>query len=213
MKKAILALVATTTLVGCAGRIDYAPPSQPPASTDNMVTINKPKSEVWEESIPSIGKSYFVINNLDKDSGLINISFSGDPEKYIDCGTVESYVMNARGERTYRFPAARANTRYEAMTNGMLLGFNRSMSLDGRINLIFEEIGPDSTRVTANTRYVVNRTNQVTRASDNLTHTSKDSISFSSGEKASFPPNADGESTTCVPNGDLERDVLSAIQG
>ena len=114
MKNAV-PLVALLFLAGCAGKLDYVRPSTAPGSANNTKIIDKPREAVWNSSVPELGKQFFVINNLDKSSGLINVSYNGDPEKYIDCGRVTSYVKNARGERTYDFPASKANQQYEVM--------------------------------------------------------------------------------------------------
>lgn len=206
-------LTGVLLLAGCAGRVDYTPPSYSSYATDNSILIDSPKEEVWSRTVPAISSSFFVINNIDKESGLINISFSADPEKYVDCGMVESYVKNARGERTYRFPASRKSVQYEVMSDGALYRFNRSMSLDGRINLVLEETSERSTKVTANTRYTLTRGTQVASAAGGMPASSQESISFSSGETQSFPANSDGKATTCIPNGLLEEALLSSVSG
>jgi hypothetical protein len=145
--RALLALFSVVFIVGCAGKLDYARPSAPP-TVSNAKTIEKPRDTVWNASVPELGKQFFVINNLDKSSGLINVSYNGDPENYIDCGRITSYVKNARGERTYDFPGARAQQSYEVMNANGLFFVERKMSLEGRVNLVFEEMGPDVTKVT-----------------------------------------------------------------
>jgi len=96
----LLFILVTITLSGCvSGKVDYMRPSQQ-SSLSNSKIINRSRDEVWNSSVPQLGKQFFVINNLDKSSGLINISYSGDPEKYVECGTITSYVRNVRGERT-----------------------------------------------------------------------------------------------------------------
>lgn len=117
MKKCILVAVTAMLMAGCAGKVAYIQPTET-YKAKNSVTLNKPKAEVWKQMMPAIGSSFFVINNLDKESGFINISYSGNPEKYVDCGIIDSYVKNARGERTYRFPASSADKEYETMNNG-----------------------------------------------------------------------------------------------
>lgn len=161
--------------------------------------------------MPELGKQFFVINNLDKSSGLINISYSGDPEKYIDCGNITSFVKNARGERTYNFPGAKASQQYEIMDSLGLFFIDRKMLLDGRVNLIFEEISPTQTRVTANTRYSVHRDQTIRTVVTPYPQVFSDNVSFNSGSKGQFPTNANGEFTECAPTGRLERDILSAI--
>ncbi len=199
-------------VVGCAGKLDYVRPVKLPG-TDNFVIIEKPRDEVWNTAIPQLGKQYFVINNIDKSSGFISLSYSGDPETYVDCGRITSYVKNAAGERTYEFPGARAQQSYEVMDENGLFLVDRRMSLEGRINLVFEELSPAKTKVTANTRYIVTRKVTSRMVGNNFPQSRTDTISFNTGGGNSFPANAKGDAVECLPTGKLERDVLSLIRG
>ena len=211
--KLAIATVTVLALTACAGKVDYVRPSTQAAASANVKVVEKSRDAVWSASVPELGKQFFVINNLDKSSGFINVSYNGDPEKYIDCGRITSYVKNARGERTYDFAGAKAQQSYEVMDGGVGLVFiERRMSLEGRVNLVFEEISATQTRITANTRYVVQR-HQIGRSAGNSIPQSRtDSISFNSGGLASFPPSADGRTAECVANGILEREILAAIR-
>lgn len=208
----IASLMAIAFVSGCAGKLDYVRPNTPDTPSANYKIIDKPREAVWNASVPELGKQFFVINNLDKSSGLINISYSGDPEKYIDCGRITSYVKNLRGERTYDFPGAKAQQSLEIMNGNGLFKIDRKMSVDGRVNLVFEEVSPNRTKVTANTRYVVQRQQTVSSATNNFPQSSSDSISFNSGGSASFPTGADGRASECLANGALEREILSTIK-
>lgn len=214
MKKRIYLSVfaGSVFLMGCAGSLSYTLPEKQ-SNNQNSVTVNKPIDAVWKGIVPELGKKFFVINNLDKSSGLINISYTGDPEKYIDCGRINSYVKNARGERTYDFPAAKAQQTFEQFDGGTNLFFlDRKMSLDGRMNLVFEEISPNETKVTANTKYIVNKVMNI-RNTKVQNQTLNDTISFNSGQSASFPvANSNRDATTCQPTGIFETDVLSLIK-
>lgn len=210
--RAIALSLTMAFIVGCAGKVDYIRPSVQPAASSNSKVIDKPRDAVWNASVPALGKQFFVINNLDKSSGLMNMSYSGDPEKYVDCGQISSYVKNARGERTYNFAGASAQQTYEIMNNNGLFFIDRKMSLDGRVNLVFEEVGPNQTRVTANTRYVINRQQTIRSTANNFPQTFSHSISFNSGGAASFPPSNDGRAAECAATGALEREILSAIR-
>jgi hypothetical protein len=140
---------------------------------------------------------------------LINISYSGDPERYVDCGRIESYVKNVRGERNYNFLGSKAQQTYEVMDPNVGLALlDRRMSLEGRVNLIFEETGPNSTKVTANTRYVVSRSIKITTADGGRSSDSTDNVSFNSKGGAKF----NSGSTECVATGELEREVLEAAR-
>ena len=208
-----LALLIATLVTGCAGKVDYLRPTTKAQGAQNGKTIDKPRDTVWNASVPELGKRFFVINNLDKASGLINVSYNGDPEKYIDCGRITSYVKNARGERTYDFPAAKAQQTYEVMNQGNLFFLDRKMSLEGRVNLVFEEVSPNQTRITANTRYVVQRQSTVRAATNNMPQTFSDSASFNSGGSATLATGSSGaQPTECVSTGALEAEILSAIR-
>jgi hypothetical protein len=200
-------LVSVLLLVGCAGKQDYIRPTAPTA-TSNSKVIEKSRDTVWNGAVPALEKQFFVINNMDKASGLINISYTGDPKRYIDCGQVSAYVKNAREERTYDFPGAAASKTYELTLPQGLFRIDRKMVLEARMNLVFEELTPSSTRVTATTRYVVTRTMRVTDV-NNRSNTLTDTISFSSRAGASFPAHKDGRATQCVPTGLFEAEVLS----
>ena len=211
MNRLLLCAVGSSFLVGCAGKIDYVRPDRP-ATVANTKVIELHRDQVWNAAVPELGKRFFVINNLDKSSGLVNVSYSGDPEQYINCGVISSYVSNARGERTHRFPAATASKQYEVMHNGQLFFLNRKMELEGRVNLVFEEMSSNQTRVTANTRYVVKKTVTGNNAQGQMIPPQSDTIAFNTGKSASFSSN-DGRATTeCVSTGRLEADILDAIR-
>jgi len=211
--RVLISALAVAVLSGCAGKVDYIRPSVQVTQGQNTKTINRPREAVWATSVPALGKQFFVINNLDKSSGLINLSYSGDPEKYIDCGRITSFVKNAQGERTYDFPGAKSQQNYEIMNpNAGLFFIDRRMNLEGRVNLIFEEVDANTTRVTANTRYVVNRSQTIRSAAGGFPQNFNDSISFNSGSSAPFPSNQRGEFAECAARGILEQEVLSAVQ-
>jgi hypothetical protein len=70
--------------------------------------VERSKDEVWNELVAGLGAQFFVINNMDKASGFINVSYSGDPEKYVDGGELYFQVENLRGPREYRFPGSKS---------------------------------------------------------------------------------------------------------
>jgi hypothetical protein len=206
-------VAVTVALAGCAGHVDYARPTTQAQAGSNMVVIAKSRDAVWAAAVPELSKRFFVVNNLDKASGFINLSYSGDPEKYVDCGRVTSYVKNARGERTYEFAGSKAQETYEVLNSSGLFYLDRRMSLEGRVNLVFEEVSATETRVTANTHYVVTRHSTARAAANNATGTSNDTIAFNSGSSAFFPVGT-GQvvATECTPTGALEQDILAAMK-
>lgn len=212
MKKLLLILSIFSSLPGCmAGKFDYVRPITKKEYSNSKI-IERSRDDVWNKSVAQLGKQFFVINNLDKSSGLINISYSGDPEKYVDCGTITSYVKNAVGERTYQFPASSAQKSYEVMETPNLLFVNRKMSLEGRINLVFEDLGGNKTQVTANTRYAITKQVEV-RNTQGQTQNLSDTVSFNSGDSGTFSTlNPNNPATECKSTGRLEQDILSKIE-
>ena len=81
-----LVLIAPVVLGCSGGKFDYVRPTSDPR-VENTKLVPKPRDVVW--NIPSCARKavrFFVSNNLDKSTGLVNLSYSGVPEKYLDCG-------------------------------------------------------------------------------------------------------------------------------
>jgi len=211
--KIIASLLAIAFISGCAGKFSEVRLNTATSPSANYRVIDKPREAVWDASVPELGKQFFVVNNLDESSGLINISYSGDPEKFIDCGNITSHVKNTQGEHTYDFPGAKAQATYEMMNGDVLFHIDRKMSVEGRVNLVFEEINPNQTKVTAKTFYVVQKDVTARRADSNFSQSWSDSISFDTRGSSTLPN--DGNSTAgtvCTANGELEREILSVIK-
>jgi len=211
--KIIASLLAIAFIPGCAWKSPDVRLNTATSPSANYKVIDKPREAVWDASVPELGKQFFAVNNLDKSSGLINISYSGDPEKFIDCGNITSYVKNTQGERTYDFPGARAQQTYEKMNGDVLFHIDRKISVGARVNLVFEEINPNQTKVTAKTFYVVQKNVTARRADNNFSQSWSDSISFKTGGSSPLPNDGNSAAATvCMANGELEREILSAIK-
>ena len=66
-------------LAGCAGKtatynLDYTIPEKTIINNEVIVTSNY--DETWSDLVGEMSKSFYVINNIDKESRLINLSFS-----------------------------------------------------------------------------------------------------------------------------------------
>ena len=205
---------------GCAGYYTYTPPGSP-LPGKNSIVVNEPKEVIWKKMVPKLGKRFFTINNLDKSSGLVNITYRGDPEAYVDCGSTESVVKNIRGKRMYSFPVSRANQEFEALIGTQLFIVTRKMVLESKVNLIFEDMGENKTKITANANYILTNT-QTNRQISAIIETNEkgtidahpeevsESINFNSNGSASFQTSI--TSTKCQPTGKYEKDVLSLVQ-
>lgn len=204
--------VSLIVLSGCvSGAITRVQAVKPPGAS-NSIIVNATKEQVWAKAIPVLGKTFFVINNLDKPSGLINVSYSGDPEKYVDGGVINSYVTGPRGDFRASFPASRASMTYNAMTE-MSNGVNaystiqRTLALEGRANIIVEDDAPGKTKVTVNVRYILTKSGSIF-VMGNPPFPFHGVASMTTGGETVFP----GERDVYYPTGKLEEEILKAFQ-
>lgn len=208
MKKLISFLFIIIIVSSCAHKFQYTQPKM----NYNVIkskTVNMSKDQVWKKIISKLSETFFVINNIDKESGLINISYSGDPQKYVDCGEIYSYIENLRGKRTYQFPASSAHQEYEIWED-QLMPVKRNMSLEGRINIVVQEIEPEKTQVSVNSKYIITKEFSVYRTDYNtyqgFWQKSSETFSFNTGGKGTQ------SSIECICNGELEKSILDLIE-
>jgi len=216
MKLIPVALFFIPLLGGClSGNFSQSSPTVLKQSAATR-TVNAPIKEVWSRFVPELSKSFYVVNNMDKESGFINVSYSGDPERYVDGGTVTSWVKNMSGRREYTFPATSKYQEYEHAEGGYLYSTTRNVQLDGRINITMMEVEPNKTIVTVNARYILRKFGQATRiyydpnrySSMTQTIPFDISVSFSSGDDGvSFA----GQPGVYRPTGELEREILALL--
>jgi hypothetical protein len=203
-RKVFTSLLALLFVAGCVGRFDYVRPVGP-AAVRHSVAVEKSADEVWRSITSTLDVDQFAVHSLDKQSGLLIFMYHGDPERYVDCGHITSFVKNLRGERTYTFPAAAAFAEYELMTGKEILFVVRQMHLEARVTVTTVDTGAQRTSVSVDTRYVLTRTMTV-RDTQDLARTTSHVVHFASGQEEAFPG-----AVTCRPNGRLEAEVLSAL--
>jgi len=89
MKKSIylsiVLFVSQTIMVSCVSvKAIYNPPLQEYSKTNYAKTINKSYNKVWESLINYSASTFFGIENFEKESGLLTLSFgSSNPSDYI----------------------------------------------------------------------------------------------------------------------------------
>jgi len=207
---------------GCAtaatGTLDYRPPEQ--SVITNEATVDKRFEAVWSDLVRQLAKGYFVVNNIEKESRLINVSFSTtNPEDYIDCGvsnrvfsqgsTIVNTSYNVAGDSSYKYGGGIDSTG----ANAIIHYVDRTTSLEGRINIY---VAPDETMtdVSVNVRYILTirisgRTNAenasgVVMRSQPIQEPALTPISFNTNQ-----PNKDAEGISCISKGVLENEILT----
>lgn len=215
MRSIIVFVVFIVFLSGCAStQTSYTPPTNTQVQTEKVLPLAF--DEAWDKYVAELSKSFFVINNISKESRIINVSFStNDPGEFIDCGaTTRKTVHPAIGEKVFYYRVADDSTYlYGVKGTNVLWRVNRVTNLKGRANIYMAPQG-GGTLIRANAKYVW--TVDIA-ASANVGGSSKDSLTldFSSQEAASRPQvDSEGNQSTlvCGSSGILERRLLDLIR-
>lgn len=190
-------------LSGCAtSTMNYTPPTARPIV--NSKTVPQPFDAVWDRLVRQLSGDFFVINNIDKNSRLINVSFSSQkPSEYVDCGFSSRVFKNARGETASSYNTSDSSAFVTTSPQGLAFTVRRVSRLDGRINIY---VAPEEggTLISVNTKYVVNM--QVTGTSiEGRPLGSQNHIWDFSTKQAQK-----GE-VECIANGEIERKILSFV--
>ena len=234
MKKLILLLlVGTLHVIGCAtpGSTTHTYARGNSYDVKNEKFINASPEAVWDTFVRELSKSYFMINNIDKESRIINVSFSSDnAAEYVDCGKGETKVtksmLNKRGLDFYSFNICEKNQLViedGALNQGGIMApiicdVFRNPSLEGRMNIY---VAPENggTLVTVNCRYIV--TVSITNDCEyyapagNLVQTNRKKDSYTCSLDSKRPSSCETlkrESIFCSSTGKLEQEILSLVK-
>lgn len=191
-------------LVACSGRFEYVRPVTVEAPT-RFRLVARGVEEVWLQASTISTQHPLTLDGLDTNTGVINLTYSGDPERYVDCGHITSQVTNIRGERIYQFAAGAAAVDYELMTGTEIVSIARRMVLEARIVVTAIPIGRKETQLSVNAQYSLSRTMHVRDAQGSV-QTISHLTRFASDQDGIFPG-----AVVCRARGTLEADVLSAF--
>ena len=148
MKKFFSILVMSVLLFSCAVEKEkltenvgkYVPPNIDDTNFKNSVITNKNFDETWSSVIDFVDDSFFKIEILEKDSGLLTLSFgSKEAENFIDCGDFE-YTLFFTGEEF-------KGSYIEYVKSGLLA------VLEAKMNINMQKIDNESTKISINTNY------------------------------------------------------------
>ena len=148
MKKFFSSLAITILLSSCAGEKQkltenvgkYVPPNIEDTNFKDFVITNNNFDETWTSIFDFVNDSFFKIENLEKDSGLLTLSFgSKEAEKFIDCGDFE-YTLFFTGEEF-------KGSYIDYAKSGLLA------VLEAKMNINIQKIDNESTKLSLNTNY------------------------------------------------------------
>ncbi len=114
-----------SVLVACE---EPPPPDLQIPTPQNSLVIEQPFDDVWAYAVPALGRSFFSVRQIAKDSGFVELEYAGDPQNMVTC-RMKNYC--GRGDT-------------DCVTRPQL---------NGQMNIVFTKITEQATRVTVNARY------------------------------------------------------------
>ncbi|VVE82660.1 hypothetical protein PSP31120_03709 [Pandoraea sputorum] len=190
-------------MAGCASSTATydAPVAQRVESTS---TVDAKFDATWDRLVKNLASDFFVINNIDKNSRLLNISFSADkPSEYIDCGVSHRTFKNVRGESTYAYQTADSSTYTATNSSNVAYNVRRQTRVDGRVNVYVAPEG-DKTSVSVNAKYVLTIDMAAAPLGGGLRDAAKMTADLSTKQPYM------GADFSCVSRGVIERRIIEA---
>ena len=202
--KVLPALTLAATLGACASSNQQVADSTA-VSVNNRKVVRKPFRRVWDNYVRDLSKDFFVINNISKESRIINVSFSSNrPSQFVDCGRTSWKATHpVIGTRSGSYNIADSSTRFQTVNNA-LVRVDRQTRLSGRANIY---IAPDrgGTVLRVNVKYVL-AINARAVANTGQRESRNVNVDFSTST-----PSTSGR-FTCRTNGTLENRLLNLAQ-
>ncbi|MGE0734370.1 MAG: hypothetical protein AB7G15_20590 [Alphaproteobacteria bacterium] len=212
-------VISATTLVSismaltaCTGTntADYRPATM--HEIRNEKVVDRPFARVWDEYVAALSKEFFVINNISKDSRIINISFeSSQPGQYVDCGETTRTVNHlAIGTRTINYKAAESSQFVWAGTNNSLWNLDRRTRMIGRANIYLAPEGSKTLiRVNARYAFTVNTFATSINPPGRSEQAPTITIDFTTQEPGTYTDRVG--TARCSSRGELERKLLGLV--
>jgi len=128
--------------------------------------INKSKTvslsfgEAWDNAVQALSSTFYTINNIEKNSRIINVSFRlSDPAKYIDCGISKRVITYNEKANIFEYETAGSNehdTLWETKEGYSIWSeVNRDNSVTGAANIYFTPLSESKTSITININYLL----------------------------------------------------------
>lgn len=169
-------------LTSCVSGV-YVKPTHEDKKENYTLTVNKSFDEVWNQLIEYSASTFFAIDNYEKDSGLITLSFgSSQPSEFITGGYWEA--IGYKGDYV-DFSADFNNGR-----------------LSGKMNIVVIKVSDNESRVIVNARYVFTTPS----------HTWSFDTGNCDTIFASSPPMGTGRERTICPTYKAENAILDALK-
>ncbi len=211
-KLVVVMTVICLAAVGCASaKVDYFPPSNL-ETPENELTVSEPFEKIWDRMVKNLSADFFVINNIEKASRLINVSFSSDqPSRYVNCGRSKRVFTGAAGTQVYQYETANSAVYAWVDSQGRPFNVKRKTNLEGRSNIY---IAPEEgkTVVSVNTRYILNVNVKMFRSTGQFVGDDQYNYVFNTKQIFERPEPQFNVIVKCVATGILEERILNAAK-
>jgi hypothetical protein len=136
-------------LSSCASHsLNYNPPKERETTTSKVV--NKQFKSVWDQLIEGLAQKNYVIDSVNKDSGLIVVSKKlNPPSTYADCGKWDGHFKNMRADEKYNFDGA-DSANYMINNDGVYFAINRTANLNSKSNIFVKKVDEKKTLISVN---------------------------------------------------------------
>lgn len=153
MKNWVMLVAAVCLASGCATSTNHTPAAS--AAVINSAKIDRPFDAVWDQLVRELSSDFFVINNIDKSSRLINVSFSSNrPSDFIDCGVTSRSTSSLLVNGNANYKTADSASFRTTNSLGTPFDVSRTTKLNGRANIYVAPEGT-GTSVIVNAKYVL----------------------------------------------------------
>lgn len=208
--KAVAVVVVATAglMAGCASSsYSYREPGSYEVSTSREVSVEF--EQYWDTYVEALSQSFFVINNISKESRIINVSFSANrPSDYIDCGeSTRTWEGGAGGAGRTVYQSADGSRYMVAMPGTVVYHtVQRNTSLEGRFN-VYMAPQDSGTLLRVTSRYIWSVAWNAVDPYHRPAGSGQDTVAFSSAETGTIGYGE--ERLACRSNGTLESDLLN----
>ena len=218
-----------STACATTGTSGYSRVPASPTKVENEITLDRSFEEAWDRLVKGLAKSFYVINNIEKSSRIINVSFSTEsPQEFIDCGKSQRTYQRGNDQREFVYDIASTSS-YQLADKGGAYGqfpvthyLKRATSREGRVNIYVAPEG-QKTIVSVNSRYIFTVRISGISVTENAfgkpisqvpIPPAPHSHSFNTNQPnmTDWGPPGNPEYVTCYSTGKLERDILNLIR-
>ena len=140
--KRLFLLLTVPLIFGCAkpgvSKYEFIPSDI--NKVKHEIVLNQSFDETWDALVENLTSSFYVINNIEKSSRIINVSFSSnEPEEFIECGESIRHYERGKESQDYRYKFSESTSYKIAgktnISSPMTTYIDRETNLEGRINI------------------------------------------------------------------------------